>query len=122
VPEEVGFATKPAQALAMVRHARVAGHLQARWVTGDAVYGGDPGFRDALDGDGRWYLLEVPTTTGVRPVTGAGPVTPLGAGLRRRRDELGRPTIIGELAEGLPADQWQTLTIGLGAPGPRVYP
>jgi SRSO17 transposase len=104
----------------MVRHARVAGHLQARWVTGDAVYGGNPGFREALDDDGLWYLLEVPTTTGVCPVTGAGPVTPLGAGLWRQRDDLGQPTTIGDLAERVPADQWQTLTIGLGAQGPRV--
>jgi len=121
VPDDVGFATKPAQALAMVRQARVAGHLQARWVTGDAVYGGNPGFRDALDGDGLWYLLEVPTTTGVCPVTGAGPATPLVAGRWRQRADLGRPTTIGELAEAVPADHWQTLTIGLGAQGPRVY-
>jgi SRSO17 transposase len=121
VPDEVGFATKPAQALAMVRQARSAGHLQARWVTGDEVYGGNPGFRDALHDDGFWYLLEVPTTTGVCPVTGAAPTTPLLAGPWRQRDDLGRPTTIGELAEGLPAAQWQTLTIGLGAQGPRVY-
>ena len=121
VPEEVGFATKPVQALAMVRSARAAGHLQARWVTGDEVYGGNPGFRDALDGDGLWYLLEVPTTTGVCPVLGVGPSAPLAAGLWRHRDDLGRPTTIGELAEGLLADHWQTLTIGLGAQGPRVY-
>jgi SRSO17 transposase len=121
VPEDVGFATKPVQALAMVRQARAAGHLQARWVTGDEVYGGNPGFRDALDGDGLWYLLEVPTTTGVCPVAGAGPATPLVGGLWRRRDDLGRPTTIGEVAAGLPAEQWQTLTIGLGAQGPRVY-
>jgi SRSO17 transposase len=121
VPDEVGFATKPVQALAMVRQARATGRLQARWVTGDAVYGGNPGFRDALDGDGLWYLLEVPTTTGVCPVAGAGPVTPPVAGRWRQRDDLGRPTTIGEVADGVPADQWQTLTIGLGAQGPRVY-
>jgi SRSO17 transposase len=121
VPDEVGFATKPAQALAMVRRARGAGHLQARWVTGDAVYGGNPGFRDALAGDGLWYLLEVPTTTGVCPVTGVTPTTPLVDGRWRRRDDLGRPTTIGELAAGSPADHWQTLTLGLGAQGPRVY-
>lgn len=120
VPDEVGFATKPAQALAMVRQARAAGHLQARWVTGDAVYGGNPDFRDAVDGDGRWYLLEVPTTTGVCPVTGASP-PPLAPGGWRYRTDLGRPTTLGELADGLAADHWQTLTIGLGAQGPRSY-
>jgi SRSO17 transposase len=121
VPDEIGFATKPAQALAMVRQARAAGHLQARWVTGDEVYGGNPDFREALGSDGLWYLLEVPTTTGVCPVTGAGPTTPPVAGRWSYRDDLGRPTTIGALAEELPADHWQTLTIGLGAQGPRIY-
>ena len=121
VPDEIGFATKPALALAMVRQARIGGSLQARWVTGDEVYGGNPGFRDALDGDGLWYLLEVPTTTGVCPVSGLAPSTPPVAGGSRLRDDLGRPTTIGEVAAGVLADQWQTLTIGLGAQGPRVY-
>src|SRR5215213_8726909 len=76
VPDRVPFQTKPALALAMLRQARDGGSLQARWVTGDAVYGGNPGFRDALDGDGLWYLLEVPTTTGVSPVRGAAPTSP----------------------------------------------
>jgi SRSO17 transposase len=121
VPDEIGFATKPALALAMVRQARVSGSLQAHWVTGDAVYGGNPGFREALDGDGLWYLLEVPTTTGVCPVSGLAPTTPPVAGGWHLRADLGRPTTIGEVAAGMRADQWQTLTIGLGAQGPRVY-
>src|SRR5438128_88040 len=103
------------------RSTRVAGHLQARWVTGDAVYGGNPDFRDALDGDGLWYLLEVPTTTGVCPVSGPAPTTPPVAGGWRLREDLGRPTTIGEVADGLPADRWQPLTIGPGAQGPRAY-
>jgi SRSO17 transposase len=121
VPDDVGFATKPALALAMVRQARARGHLQARWVTGDAVYGGNPAFRDALDGDGLWYVLEAPSTTGVCPVTGPAPTTSLEGGRWRRREDLGRPTTLGELAAGLADHQWQTLTIGLGAQGPRAY-
>jgi SRSO17 transposase len=120
VPDDVDFATKPVLALAMVRAARARGHLQARWVTGDAVYGGNPAFRDALDGDGLWYLLEVPVTTGVCPVTGPAPTTPVASGSWRLREDLGRPTTLGDLAAGL-ADRWQTLTIGLGAQGPRTY-
>ena len=104
----------------MVRAARARGHLPARWVTGDAVYGGNPAFRDALDGDGLWSLLEVPVTTGVCPVTGPAPTTPVASGGWRRREDLGRPTTVGDLAAGL-ADRWQTLTIGLGAHGPRTY-
>jgi SRSO17 transposase len=120
VPEDVGFATKPSLALAMLRAARARGHLQARWVTGDEVYGGNPDFRDALDGDGLWYLLEVPSTTGVCPVTGTAPTTPLVSGRWRPRDDLGRPTTMGDLGARLP-DRWHTLTIGLGAQGPRTY-
>lgn len=120
VPDDVGFATKPELALAMIRQARIRGPLQARWVTGDAVSGGNPAFRDALDGDGLWYLLEAPSTTGVCPVTGPAPTTSLESGHWRRREDLGRPTTLGDLAAGLADHQWQTLTIGLGAQGPRT--
>ena len=121
VPEAVGVATKPALALAMVRQARAHGHLQARWVTGDEVYGGNPTFREALDSDGLWYVLEVPSTTGVCPVTGPAPTTPPVEGGRwRTREDLGWPTTLSDLAAGL-ADSWQVLTIGLGAQGPRTY-
>jgi SRSO17 transposase len=121
VPDDIGFATKPALALAMVRQARARGHLQARWVTGDAVYGGNPAFRDALDGDGLWYVLEAPSITGGCPVTGPAPTTSLESGRWRRREDLGRPTTLGELAAGLADHRWQTLTIGVGAQGPRTY-
>jgi SRSO17 transposase len=121
VPEEVGFATKPALALAMLRQARAHGHLQARWVTGDAVYGGNPGFRDALDGDGWWYVLDVPAPTAICPMTGAAPATALAPGQWRPRPDLGRPTTVAALAAVLPAEGWQTLTIGPGAQGPRTY-
>jgi SRSO17 transposase len=121
VPDEVGFMTKPALALALVREACARGHLQARWVTGDEVYGGNPGFRDALDRAALWSVLEVPSTTGVCPVTGAAPTTPLEAGRWRDRDDLGRPTTVVALAAALPADRWRTLTIGPGAQGPRSY-
>jgi len=121
VPDEIGFMTKPALALAMLRQARARGHLQARWVTGDAVYGGNPEFRDAVDGDGLWYVLDVPIPTAICPVTGTAPTTALAPGQSRHRDDPGRPTTVEALAAGLPAERWQTLTIGLGAQGPRMY-
>ncbi len=121
VPDEIGFATKPVLALDMLRQARTRGHLQARWVTGDEVYGGNPGFRDAVDDDGLWYVLDVPTPTAICPVTGAAPTTRLAPGQWRLRADLGRPTTVAALAAGLPDERWQTLTIGLGAQGPRTY-
>ena len=41
IPEEVGFATKPALATAMLGRALDAG-VPAAWVTGDEIYGADP--------------------------------------------------------------------------------
>ncbi len=48
VPAEVGFATKPALATAMLTGALDAG-VPARWVADDEVYGADPGLRAALE-------------------------------------------------------------------------
>jgi SRSO17 transposase len=44
VPDNVGFATKPALARQMIAAALDAG-VPAAWVTGDEVYGADPGLR-----------------------------------------------------------------------------
>ena len=58
VPDEVGFATKPALALQMITAALDAG-VPARWVTGDEVYGADPGLRADLEQRGVGYVLAV---------------------------------------------------------------
>ena len=42
VPDQVGFATKPALAMSMLGRALDAG-VPARWVTADEAYGQDPG-------------------------------------------------------------------------------
>jgi SRSO17 transposase len=126
IPDEVGFQTKPELALAMLRAARERGQLQARWVTGDEVYGGNPAFRDALEADGYWYVLEVPSPVLserriVRAIdTNAPPPTPLGDGWWLRRD-LDPPRTVAELAAGLPAERWYLLEVGEGAQGPRIY-
>jgi hypothetical protein len=65
VPEEVGFQTKAELGLDMLGQARGAGHLTGQWVTADETYGQVPSFRDTLDRDGWWYVLEVPCTTPV---------------------------------------------------------
>jgi SRSO17 transposase len=51
VPDQVGFATKPALAQAMLARALDAG-VPAAWVTGDEVYGADPRLRACLEARG----------------------------------------------------------------------
>jgi SRSO17 transposase len=121
IPDEVPFQTKPALALAMLRAARERGQLQARWVTGDEVYGGNPAFRDALEADGYWYVLEVPRPTSVRAIRAdAPPPTPLGGGWSLRVD-LDPVRTVAELAAALPAERWYLVEVAEGAQGPRVY-
>ncbi len=121
VPEAVAFRTKPELALAMLRQARAWGHLQARWVTGDEVYGGNPAFRAGLEADGYWYVLEVPSPMSVSRVRPeAPPPEPLGGGWSERSD-LEPPRAMAELAATLGPEHWHMLEVAQGAQGPRVY-
>jgi SRSO17 transposase len=56
IPDQVGFATKPALATRMVTRALDAG-VPAAWVTGDEVYGADPGLRAELEARQIGYVL-----------------------------------------------------------------
>ena len=97
VPEEVGFATKPAIALAQIRAAVAAG-IPRGTVLMDAGYGVDGALRSAIAELGLAYIA------GIRPNTRVLPAgDPPG---RSRRDA--RPA--KALAEGLPAAAWQTVT------------
>jgi SRSO17 transposase len=121
VPDAVPFQTKPALALGMLRAAREREQLRARWVTGDEVYGGNPAFRDALAGDGYWYVLEVPSSTLLRALRpDAPPPVPVGDGWTQRFD-LDPVQPVGDLAAALPAERWHLLEIAEGAQGPRIY-
>ena len=105
----------------MLRAARARDHLQARWVTGDEVYGGTPAFRDGVEADGSWYVLEVSRSTilqAIRP--GAPPPEPLGDRWTRRAD-LEPARTVAEMAAVLPADRWHRLELAEGAQGPRIY-
>jgi SRSO17 transposase len=104
VPETVTFATKPELAQAMLAAAWKLG-APGRWVTGDAVYGSDPGFRRAVEAH-RWgYVLAVRKT---EPLWQAG-------------TEGVRLTPVALTAAGLAATAWQRLSAGDGAKGPRLY-
>jgi SRSO17 transposase len=100
IPDEVPFATKPALARAMIGRALDAG-VPAAWVTGDEVYGADPGLLASLERRGMSYVLAVAKDHHV--VAGAGPL---------RADAL---------AAKLPPRAWQRLSAGPGAKGHRWY-
>jgi SRSO17 transposase len=100
VPDDVGFATKPALAKAMLVRAMDA-QVPARWVAGDEVYGADPGLRAELEARQAGYVLAIGCDR--RVPTAAGPM---------RADTL---------AAGVPKRAWQKLSAGPGAKGHRRY-
>jgi SRSO17 transposase len=72
IPAKTAFATKPKLARAMLARALDAG-TPAAWVTGDEVYGGDPGLGADLEGRQMSYVLAVAAT---HRVTIAEPARP----------------------------------------------
>jgi SRSO17 transposase len=101
VPAQVGFATKPQLAQAMLERA-VDGQVPAGWVTADEVYGGDARLRAFLEQRDLAYVLAVKAT---QPLWAAGAQGP--AELPAR-----------QLVAGLPARAWRRLSAGAGAKGP----
>jgi SRSO17 transposase len=100
VPDQVGFATKPALAAQMLTRALDAG-VPAAWVAGDEVYGADPGLRGELEARGVGYVLAVACDHRVR----AG----------------GAPHRADALLKHIPARAWQQVSCGKGAKGHRLY-
>jgi len=100
VPAEVGFATKPALAQAMISDALDAG-VPASWVAADEVYGADSKLRRHLRQAGLGYVLAVAKNHQI--TTGIGP----------------RAAI--DLAARLPKRSWQRLSAGRGCKGERWY-
>jgi SRSO17 transposase len=100
VPDQVGFATKPELAKAMVCRALDAG-VPAAWVTGDEVYGADPRLRAELEARGVGYVLAVACDHPVRY-----------GGASHRADAL---------LNHIPARAWQQVSCGKGAKGHRYY-
>lgn len=98
VPDDIGFATKPALAQQMIVDALDAG-VPASWVAGDEVYGADSGLRNVCREKGVGYVLNVACNHHV--------VT---AGCR-----------VDALVVETPAFAWQRLSAGAGSKGPRVY-
>jgi SRSO17 transposase len=100
IPGQVGFATKPALATRMLARALDAG-TPAAWVTGDEVYGADPGLRAELEARGVGYVLAVACDHPIRV-----------GGTACRADAL---------VTKVPARAWQQVSCGPGAKGHRWY-
>ncbi len=99
-PADLTFATKPELARKMIEKALDAG-TQARWVTGDEVYGGNPSLRAALAGRGAGYVLAAARSEMI--TTKAGPKKAI------------------DLAVTLPKRAWNRISAGQGAKGERLY-
>jgi SRSO17 transposase len=96
IPEAVAFATKPKLGLAMLERAHAAG-LPFAWVTADSVYGADHTLRRWLQEQRLGYVLAV-----------------------TKAQRLGLARVEHRVSE-IPASNWQRLSAGDGAKGPRLY-
>jgi SRSO17 transposase len=101
VPDEVEFATKPRQAMAMLARTFAAG-VPFAWVTADEAYGQVKYLRFWLEEHDAAHVLST-----------------------RRNDTLittdGRQERAEDLLAALPARAWRRLSVGAGAHGPREY-
>jgi SRSO17 transposase len=100
IPTGTVFATKPALARRMIARALDAG-TPAAWVTGDEVYGADPGLRADLERRQIGYVLAVAATC--RVTTAAGTCQ------------------VRQITARLPRVAWQRHSAGQGAKGHRYH-
>ena len=100
IGDDVAFATKPELAEKMIGRAVKAG-VPFSWVAGDEVYGGNPGLRSWLEGEGIGYVMAVACSEMIAVPAG-----------RFRADEL---------AALVPPSGWQRLSCADGSKGPRLY-
>lgn len=97
IPDDVCTIPKPTLAKQMLAEAFAHG-VQAAWVTGDSVYGGDYKLRSWLEERQQPYVLAVPRSQRIGLVSRADTVT-----------------------ASWPEEAWQRLSAGEGSQGPRWY-
>jgi SRSO17 transposase len=101
VPDEVEFATKPRQAMAMLARAFDAG-VPFSWVTADEAYGQVKYLRVWLEEHDAAYVLATKRNDTLITITGG----------QARADDL---------IAAMPARAWRRISAGAGAHGPREY-
>lgn len=124
VPPELSFQTKPQLGLAMLKSVLAAGTLPVQWVTGDEAFGDNTPLLDAIDAEGKWYLMEVAHDTRVwqeRPALAPAAWSGKGRPPRKLRLVADAPAAVGvaALAASLPPSAWQCYTIQQGSQGPQ---
>ena len=100
IPDDVGFATKPQLAQAMLERAVEAG-VPFAWFTADEVYGQAPYLREWLEDRDVFYVLAVKCRDTLAALEG--------------------PQRADALIAALPSRAWQRLSAGPGAHGLREY-
>ena len=103
VPSEIGFATKPALALAMI-HRAIEAEVPFAWVAADSVYGLSD-IEMALRRAGKGYVLGVNANS-------------------QFNSWIGKPEVAGtaaEIADGLDAAIWRRFSAGTGTKGERLH-
>ncbi len=115
IPAGTVFATKQAWPEAMIARALDAG-TPAAWVTGDEVYGADPGLRADLEARQTGYVLAVAATRQVTTAAVACQARQIAARLPRRAWQR---YSAGQGAKGHRYYDWAWLAIGPGPPGHR---
>jgi SRSO17 transposase len=115
IPETAGFVTKPGLARRMIGRALDAG-IPAAWVTGDEVYGADPGLRADLERRQVGYVLAVAASHQVGTAAGRCQARAIAARLPRRAWQR---CSAGEGAKGHRYYDWAWLAIDPGRPGHR---
>jgi len=125
VPEGLVYQTKPEIGLKLVEKAIQRGVLPFQWVAADELYGDAPAFRDGIAALNKWYFTEIKSNTpvwSIRPEVhvpgwkGHGRY-PTRLRLRHPSD---RPTLVNELAAGIPKEGWTRATIKEGSQGPII--
>ena len=104
VPEAIGFQTKPQLAKMLLKRAFTA-KVPAQWVAGDTIYGGDRQLRAWLESEKQAFVLAVPSNERLWFDRGQG------------AEQCQSDTIADSIKPG----DWQRLSAGEGAKGPRLY-
>jgi SRSO17 transposase len=97
IPDEQGTVPKPTLAKQMLDRAFAHG-VQAAWVTGDTVYGGDSTLRAWLEARQQPYVLAIPSN-----------------------QRVGVTASAAQVAAGWQTTEWHRLSAGEGSQGPRWY-